>query len=87
MQAVHWPAELAAEHVSGMQAVPTWCWPVGHVKAVEGEAHTPLLGVMLVSAQLVHHPERGSKVLQEAATFWQLPLKNCLVPHAWAWIV
>ena len=67
-------------------SLSTWCWPVGQERVVEGEAHTPLLGLMAVLAQLVHHPERGPKVLHEAATSWQLPLKNCLIPQAWAWM-
>ena len=53
---------------------------------MEGETQSPLLGLIEVSAQVVHHPERGSKVLQDASTFLQVPSKNCRTPQAWAWM-
>ena len=89
MQALQVPSMLAAEHSSGMQmALLNSLFPVGQTGPVRPVmlVQDPLTAGLEFSQQVRQAPERGSKLLQEASTVWQVPLKNCLVPQPWAWM-
>ena len=86
LQEAQVPSALEVAQRSETQTTPTRVEPE---EQVGGMTQLPEARVNLVLGQVVQSPERALKVLQFLAgsTLLQVPLKNCPVPHPWAWMM
>ena len=70
------PSNLEVAHLFETQLAPMRLVPEGQVGIVTEGPQSPSLRILCVgTAQVLHRPDKGSKVLQVGLTGKQLPLK------------